>query len=530
MSETKTNPLTIPLFRILWIATVTSNIGTSMHEAGGQWLMTSLSPSPLMVSLILTVTALPIVILAIPSGALADILDRRKLLIVTQFLMMIVAGIFAILTFYEIITPEMLLILTFVLGLGAAINMPSMIGMSLALAGTSDKQTAISFGGIGINIGRAVGPAVAGILIVFAGPWIVFLLNACTFTGIMAVLFYLRKDPRDRDPFPEHVIGAMRNGLKYVRHSPKVHSVLVRDGAFAFFGSAIFALLPLLSRRELELNSDGFGMLLGFFGVGAILSGFFVLPKIQKKISLDGIVLTGSILTAIVMFTLATQHEFILLLAVMIVSGIAQIFVMASLNFAAYKSTPKWVGLRILSVHVLIFQASITIGSIVWGTLAQLYGIPTALVISGIGILAGLIVMLKFKLPAKNDDELVPSMHWSIPQISQEINLDDGPVLVEIQYNVESKNSNYFYNEIQKLKEIRLRDGSINWHLFHDLEVPERYVESFIVSSWAEHMRQHERITVDDKKIQDKVNTFHTGDDPPVVSHMIAQRDHQHEN
>ena len=524
MSTKLPNPLSIPFFRALWIATVFSNIGTAMHETGAQWLMTSLSPSPLMVSLVLTVTALPIVILSIPSGSMADIFDRRKILLITQAIMVLIAGLLAFLTLTDLITTELLLVITFVLGLGAAMSTPSMIGMSLSLSKNSDKRTAISLGGVGINIGRAAGPAIAGFLMVFAGPWIVFALNAVTFVGLISVLVAIRNDPQEKELFPEHVIGAIQDALRYVRHSPKVHALLIRDGAFAFFGSVIFALLPLYAKIELGLDSDGFGMLGGSFGIGAIICGFFILPKIQQRLSVDKVVVTGSIMFAGVMFVFATHSEFTSLLGALFICGIAQILVMSSLNFAAYKSSPVWIGLRILSVHLLIFQASITIGSIVWGSLAEMYGMPMTFMIAGVGILAAFIVMIKFRLPAKDTKDLIPSMHWPTPQVIEEIDKDDGPVLVQIQYNIEPKDFEKFGAEMQNLKEIRLRDGSMSWHLFHDMVQENRFIETFLVGSWSEHMRQHERFTTEDKEIQDIVNSFHKGDNPPKVSHYMSER------
>ena len=521
-STSKSILVTQKLYRALWIATTASNIGTSMQNVGAAWLMTSLTPSPLTVALLQTATSLSLVLLALPGGAFADVFDRRRLLLVAQYFMLVVAAILAILALTGIVTPSILLTVTFLLGLGAAVSMPAAMGASLELVPRSDARHAITLGGVSVNIGAAVGPTLGGFIIAASGPWFVFILNAISFVGLIVFLHKWKRSANPSKLPPEHVVGAMRAALRYIRHSPHVHGLFVRDLAFSICGSALMALLPIFTRHDLHLDSTGFGILVGFFGLGAIISGFVILPRLPKRLSIEWRVGGAIVIFAGMLATLAYKPDFVLLCLASVAGGIAQLTIISSLNFATFRAAPKWVGIRVLAVHILVFQAGMTGGSILWGALANQIGIPSTLLFASVGLLIGLVTITRYRLLQGKDVDMTPSLHWPIPQVAADVGPDDGPVLVEIEYQIDPTKASEFEYATQELRNLRLRDGAINWGLFRDVADPSRYVETFVAESWAEHLRHHERVTKHDKEIEDRIRTFHIAKAAPSISHFIG--------
>ena len=313
LSTSAWKPLRQPLFRALWIAAAISNIGTLMQNVGAAWLMTSLAASPLMVALVQTATTLPVFMLALPAGALADVVDRRRVLLFTQGWMLAAAAGLGLLTLLGATTPQVLLALTFILGLGAAMNAPAWQAIVPELVDRAELPAAVALNSVGFNLARAVGPALGGLVVGAAGAGVVFLLNAASFLGVIVVLFYWERPSRKSLLPAERILGAIRTGMRYVRHTPVLRAVLLRAGAFALFGKALLALLPLLARNELGLGAVGYGVLLGAFGAGAIV-GAAVLPKMRQRISVD-LLAHGAIAVfaavVIVVAYLATSASFV---------------------------------------------------------------------------------------------------------------------------------------------------------------------------------------------------------------------------
>jgi MFS family permease len=527
MTEQHSSPKSVlsgqRLFRALWIANTASNIGTFMQSVGSAWLMTSLSASPLTVALLQTATSLSIVLLALPAGALADVFDRRRLLLITHYFMLVVAATLALLTLTGFITPSILLLFTFLLGLGAAVSIPSAMGSAMELVPKPDAQHVITLGGISINIGFAVGPILGGLVVASYGPWFVFMLNALSVVGLIIFDHRWHRAPYSGQLPPERVVGAMQAALRYVRHSRHIHGLFVRDLAFSISSSSLMALLPVLTRQVLGLGSTGFGVLVGCFGLGAIIGGFIVLPRLANKLSIEWTVGGAILVFASTLITLAYQPNFVILCFAMITGGIAQLMIISSLNFSAYRSAPKWIGIRVLSIHILVFQAGVTGGSILWGILADLLGVPNALLLASIALIGGLTAMTHYKLLLHGKDlEIVPALHWPLPQVTAYTRPDDGPVLIQIEYIVDRAKSKDFESAIEGLKNVRLRDGATNWGIFHDIATPGHYVETFMAESWAEHLRYHERFTNIDREIENRVLSFHIGKAAPVVNHFIG--------
>lgn len=517
------------IFLLFWIGLIITNIGNSMQVIGSSWLMTTLTHSPFLIAMIQTSTSLAVVLFTVPTGALSDIFDRRKFLLFIRSWMLIVALILSILTIYNIITPSILLVLTFVLGIGIAMNMPMSLIAASEMVFRTEVHKTITLVSVAANIGIAMGPLIGGLVLINANPGYLFLLNALTVVVMIVIIYRWRRmrtvsSPKTELP-PEHVIDAIKSGLHYVYNSPQAQSMFVRVIAFAFFGSIIPALLPVLaSQQTITLGVLGYGLLLSSFGAGSIIGGITLYPILRRLKHFEQIVTLSIILLAVVMLVLSFVNNLAVLSIAMITAGSGWIFIISSLHYSMFKSVPKWVGARGLSIYLLIYQASIALGSAIWGLVAQYYGVQYAFLSAAIGTIFSLLVVIKYKLTADlKDINKTPSRHWPEPMMVIEPNLQDGPVLVKLEYRIHPKTLHDFVLAIIELRRMRLRDGAINWGLYRDDSDPNLYYEIFTVGSWAEHMHQHhERLTVEDRKIEDRVNSFIVGNTLPFVSHLIA--------
>lgn len=517
------DPLGRPLFRAFWVANVVSMVGTWMQEVGAAWWMTTLAPSPLMVALVQAATSLPTFLLAVPAGALADVVDRRRLLLFLETWMLVVAALLGALALAGLAGPWTLLALTFALGVGASLHAPAWQATIPELVPREELAAAAALGGVGLNLARAVGPALGGLVVAAAGPPAVFFLNAISFLGILAVLLRWRRESKPATVPAELLFGAMRAGLRYVRHAPELRAVLARTALFIGPGSALFALLPLLARRELGLGAAGYGGLLGALGVGAV-AGAALLPRFRGRLGAGGLVAAGTAVIAAAFGILGSVRSLPLLYAAMLLAGLAWIAVLSMLNAAAQTAIPSWVRARALSVYLLVFYAGVALGSILWGVVADRFGIGAAYLVAASGLVAGLPVAARYRLRLLEGTDLSPSLHWPAPTVATEIPPDRGPVLVTVEYTIDPARAREFGEVMRRLRRIRLRDGAILWDLFVDAADPVRNTEAFVVESWAEHLRQHDRVTVADREIEKLAHSFHLGDAPPRVTHHLAAR------
>ena len=519
-SADTSGPLSFPVFRALWIATIISNVGTWMHDVGAGWLMTSLSPSPLLVALVQTATTLPMFLLALPAGALADIVDRRKMLLVAQTLGLVAAAVLAILTLQDLTTPEVLLAATFMLGIAAALSAPVFQAIVPELVDKQALPDAIALNSLGVNISRAIGPALGGVIVAFAGTPAVFALNALSVVAVLFVLFTWKRPETVHTLPSEHFFGALKAGYRYTRHSPAMRLVLIRAVGFFMFGSALWAMLPLVARRELGLDAAGYGALLGCMGAGAVL-GAILLKRLRKKISSNTISVVATLLFALATVVLALAPNAWIAGTVMFGAGLAWIGMLTSLNVAAQMASPGWVKARALAVYLLVFQGAMTGGSILWGSLAASSSVATALVVAAVGQVVALVLAFRWRLPQDSTTDLAPSNHWAEPVVSVQPADDRGPVLIEIEYRVEPIRQAEFVTALRNFHPARQRDGAIRWDVWEDVAEPGRVIEAFIVESWVEHQRQHARATRTDQVDQEVLRAFHLGDEPPIVRHLL---------
>jgi len=397
-------PLREPLFRSLWIAAVISYTGTWMQNVGAGWLMTQLTMSPLMVSLVTAATTLPVFLVILPAGALADLVDRRRFLLITQSWMVVAAALLGMLTLEHFVTPWMLLLFTFILGLGAVMNDPAWKAITPEIVCPENHAPAVALNSVGFNVARAFGPALGGLVIAAAGSGVAFLLNAASFFGVIFFL-YRWKRPHLEQVETGRVRDALFAGLRYVRGAPLARSILIRTGAFSLAASSLPALLPILARPH---GATGYGLLLGFFGLGA-LAGAAVLPRVRTRFSVDSLVAFDILLFAAMTFAAGRVQTFSWLCLVLFASGTAWIGILACLNIAAQTMSPSFLRARSLSMYLLVLQGGMALGSAAWGALATRIGVPAALLCSAVALVGGLFTVRRHRLGSV-PLELTPSV------------------------------------------------------------------------------------------------------------------------
>ena len=517
-------PFKIRIFAVLWVATVLSNIGTWMHDVGAGWLMTELAPSPFMVASVQAASTLPIFLFALPAGAIADIVDRRRLLIAVNLMMAITAGALAVLVWVQLMTPVLLLIFTFLLGSGAAFIAPAWQSIVPQLVPAQNLSSAIALNSMGINISRAIGPAVAGALIVGVGLFAPFALNAISFLGIIAALVWWRPAARPESKMPpEHLSAAIVAGLRYAINSGPLRATLLRAVGFFVFASAYWAMLPLIAKSVLGGGAALYGILLGAVGTGAVI-GAVMLPKIRAILGPDRTVAAGTVGTALAMATLALVPVQGVAVAAGALGGVAWIAVLSSINVSVQTALPNWVRARGLSIFLTVFFGAMSAGSLVWGKVATEFGVPTALLVAAAGAVLAILVTWRAKLNQGAGLDHAPARHWPEPMLSDiDIGVDDaGPVMIRITYQIAPPDQPRFHEWMAELRQARQRHGAYAWTLMQDTTDPSQFVETWFEASWQQHLRHHDRVTGADKVLQDRIAEIHQGGGRPKVAHHLA--------
>ncbi len=422
--------------------------------------------------------------------------------------------------------PWTLVAATFAIGIGSALHAPAWQASVPELVPREDLGAAVALGSVGVNLARAVGPALGGLIVAASSPAAAFLLNAASFAGVIVVLHRWERPRRETVLPAERLWGAVRAGLRYVRHAPELQAVLVRTAAFGAFASAVWALLPLVARRELGLGPLGYGALLGCLGAGAV-GGAAVLPRVRRRLSPDALVGLATLAIAGLLVALALVRDVRALGACMAAGGVAWIAVLSTLGIAAQTALPGWVRARGLSAQLLVFMGSLAGGSLAFGALAGRFGVPAALEAAAVGLVLGLATALHWRLGAAIGPgggpafDFTPSLHLPAPPPLPDAARDAGPVLITVEYRVAPERAAEFAALMRELSRVRRRDGAIRWDLFQDAADAERHVEVFLCESWLEHLRQHERVTVADRELEERVRALHVGPEEPRVSHLL---------
>jgi len=513
-------PLRQPVFAVLWAVTVLGNIGSFMRDVASSWMVTELSSSPAAVALVQTAATLPIFLLAIPAGVLSDMLDRRRFLIGIQVLLACVSGTLLLLAQTHSLTVEYLIALTFVGGIGGALMGPTWQAIVPELVPRADLKNAVALNSLGINIARAIGPAAGGLLLAALGASVAYGADVASYVFVVAGLVWWRRPAPVDTGLSEHFLGAFRAGLRYARASRELHVVLLRAAVFFLFASSVWALLPLVARKMLGGSAGFYGVLLGAVGAGAIL-GAVCLPRLRKRLDADGLVLTASLIAAAVMACLAVAPPAWVAVLLMLLLGIGWIIALTTLNGVAQAVLPNWVRGRGLAIYLTVFNGAMAGGSLGWGLVAQEVGVPPTLLIGACGLAVVAFIFHRIKLPTGEAD-LQASNHWPEPLLAAPVAHDRGPVMVQIEYRIRQHDRPAFLRSMKQLSQERRRDGAYAWGITEHTSEPERVMEWFLVESWAEHLRQHRRVSNADADLQGEAIRWHVGPDKPVVQHFLA--------
>ena len=516
-------PLKHRAFAILISANIASNIGTWIQNVGEKWQMAELTRSPLLISLIETGTTLPILFLALSAGALADILDRRKLLLVAQTYMLLVAAALSALTFAHLITPAVLITMSLLLGVGAALTQPAWQAIVPELLPREQIANGVALNSAGFNVSRAVGPAVGGVIVGVMGPAWAFALNSLSFLAVVAALWRWKRVSPTQDLPSERFLGAVRVGLRYVRHSRPLQIILWRAVAFVFFTGIVFSLLPSLAIHHLNTTSEGFGLLLGAIGAGAVAATVF-LPRLRARMETNRLLLIFCLLSVAGIATLAFASDAWVAAVALVACGMSWLSVLSTVNTAIQLSVPSWVKARAFGCYTMSWGGSLALGATFWGSVASRFGLRAAFFAAAAGLLLATALVHRLKIEAL-DHEPDLSPHRAAPHPDQGIDPEAGPILIQLEYRIPQARSGAFREAMQAVRRIRKRDGAIRWSLFEEPAPRENgtvaFLESFVSSSWGEHLRQHHRATMEDRAVF--AAAYHM--DPegrPRIRHLVA--------
>ena len=518
--ESALAPLRRPGFRAAWTALAGSQLVIWMNTVGAVTVIAALSGSPTLIALVQTANSVPAVLLALVMGSMADIVDRRRFAIASQAWMLLSVAALAVLTLADLITPGLALALTFALGAGMATTFVIYQALTQDLVPRSELLAAVALNGVAINLARAIGPALAGLIIAALSAGALFAVEAGMLVVIVGLVALRVRPPGPARASGERFAPAVRAGLRFVRFSPPVRTVLLRGAAFSVSASALWALLPVVALGRLGLSESSFGLLMGCVGTGAIL-GATMLPRLRRRFAFDRMIALASMGLAAGLIALAYIPWAELVAFTLMLTGACWLVVLSSLNTSAQRVAPGWVRARTLAVFQLVMQGGLALGSLTWGLLTGAADVETALTLAAAGLVVGVALARRWPLAESERSDLTPAGVWSDPNVSIEPRPDDGPVLITVEYQVDPADADRFVPAMEELGRIRRRDGAYRWGIYADLERPGSYLETFVVDSWSEHLRQHGRLTVADLELTRLTKSFHRGDQPPVVRHLL---------
>jgi MFS family permease len=495
-------------FMVILAATSLSSVGLAMFDTGSAWMMTSLNPSPRLVSAVQVATTLPLFLLTLPAGALTDVVDPRRLLIVTQTLAVVISVAFASAASIGLAGPGSLLTTSFLMGLCGALAAPAWLLVTTLLVRTSELDGAVAVDTSGYNVARAVGPAIAGYAIATLSIAVPFWCCCAGNLALLAALLWWRAPQRPKETLPaQRLISAMATGVRYVRYSREMDATLIRAVAFFPFASAYLALLPLVARAETGNGAEVYGQLMAAVGVGSILATF-ALKWLKRRLGANGQAAFGALGTAGALFLLASAHEPLMALVASFISGAASIVGLTTYFVSAQVALPEWVRGRGLAIFLTVYFGALTLGSAIWGEVATVKGVPFALACAGAGTLVGLALTWGWKLQTSEAQDLTPSMRWRAPSFANRVADDEGPILGIVEYLIDPSDSLAFLAVMQDVSLERKRDGAYAWHMFEDPNSQGKMVETFLIHSLLELRYREARFTKADAVIEDRARQF----------------------
>ena len=514
-------------FTVIWIASVLSNVGTAMFDTASGWLITSLDANPMIVSLVQVAVSLPLFLFTLPAGALADVIDSRRLLIAVELAILAVSVIFAGLVSLGLATPALLLATTFLLGVGGALTSPAWGATIPLLVPKEDLDSATALNGVGFNLGRAAGPALGGLVIAAMGVAVPFWVFAASNAVIVASLIWWRKPRKAAESLPaERLVSAVRAGVRHAANNPYLGATLIRVLAFFPFASAYLALLPLLARDQISGGPQTYGILLGAVGVGAV-GGALALRWLKDELGPDRLVATGSVGAAFALVLFGVAREPIAAVCACLLAGASWTMVLSKLYVSAQVALPDWARGRGLAVFLSFIFGATTVGSAVWGKLSAMQGLPVAYFVAAAGVILGIPLTWRWKLQTGVGLDLSPVAHWREPIVRRTVENNQGPVLAVVEYRVEDKNRAEFLGAIDELGHARRRDGAYAWGLYEDVADAGRFIETFTINSWLELMHERERVTNADEMLKSRIHRL-LAEEPHITLSVSSERPHRH--
>lgn len=522
-SVTALEPLSAPVFRLLWSTWLTANLCMWMTDVAAAWTMTTLTSRPIWVALVQSASTLPVFLLGLPSGALADILDRRRWLMATQFWLAVTAVVLCAVTALGLMTAPLLLVLVFANGIGLALRWPVFSAIVPELVPKAQLASALALNGVAMNLSRIVGPLVAGALIASAGSVWVFALNAVL--SLLSGLLILRWR-HEHLPSPlgqERLLSAMRVGLQFVRQSPRLRAVLLRVSIFFLHSTALLALLPLLARGLAGGDAGTFTLLLACMGAGAIVS-VLALPRLRQGFGRDHLVVAGTAVQSLATAVMAVAPSPWVAVPAMFAAGMAWITVANSLAVSAQMSLPNWVRARGMASYQMAIMGASALGAALWGQVATVGSIQTALFSAAVsGVLLMLLAVRFVSDRGLEDADMSPAqVGWAAQPAGTP--LEEGRVVTTVAYRVDPGRAEAFIDVMQQTRRARLSEGAIGWDLLRDVAEPSHFVEEIVDESWTEHLRRFQRATAADIELRERRLAFHQGEEPPVVTRYVRRR------
>ena len=521
-------PLRHPVFRMLWMANVVVSLGLWMQNTGAGWLMTSLAPDAFTVSLVQVCTIMPVFLLALPAGAIADIVDRRLFILGTQVFMVLMVMILTVMTYTGVTSANTLLMLTFAIGSGAAMNNPAWGSVMAEVVPRSDLVQAITLNGVGFNLARAIGPALAGFLVLAGGPQLAFALNAVSYLAVIGALLIWRRRVKP-DPLPrENLLSAIRAGMRFVRHTPTMRSAMMRAMAFFFPCAAPWGLLPLVVKEQLHLGAGTFGSLLGLMGVGGVVAGMF-LPQIRARLGRGNTVAVATLCSATGMVALGLASHVLVAALGMLLFGLGWVSAASVAQGAAQLAAPAWVRSRGLAIYQLASNGALTLGTVFWGWLGTRIGLMEALLAGA--LLAGVVAVAArvFSIdPTGQQTQPVPSPappppEAVAPELLDLVRASRQRVMESQGYRIAPNNRDAFLAIMSEVRLARGRAGAVGWQLYEDVAHPDGWMEVWTVENWTDHLREARRMVAEDLTILARAQALHEGEPMPPSRYLAFE-------
>jgi len=517
------SPLRFPVFKAVWFASILSNLGGLIQSVGAAWLMTSIAESADMVALVQASVTLPIMLLSLIAGALADNVDRRKIMLGAQLFLLVVSVILSLCSWRGLITPWLLLLFTFLIGCGNAFMAPAWQASVGDMVPRAHLPGAVALNSMGFNMARSVGPAIGGAIVAALGAAAAFAVNAASYIGLITVLTRWRPTPSSRLLPPETLGAAAAAGVRYVSMSPAIRTVLARSALFGVGASSILALLPLVAKILIAGGPLTYGLLLGAFGIGAI-AGAVGSTRLRQIMSTEVLVRWASLGFAVAAAVMSVSHQLLLTMAMLLIAGAGWVLALSTFNVAVQLSAPRWVVARSLSLYQMAAFGGMAFGSWLWGAIVAAENLTVSLLVSAMVSLLCAVLGRWLPLAQAEELDLAPLRAWKEPATAVPVDSRSGPIVIIIEYIIDDADIVEFLHVMAERRRIRRRDGAFNWTLSRDLANPRLWVERYHTPTWLDYVRHNSRMTQEDAVVPERLRALHRSDHPPVVRRLIERQ------